>query len=234
MKSFCSSINLIVGVLVVVIVSFGLCKKVSAKDSELTEAEIAEGWVSLFNGSDLKGWKNNNDRPVKAKIEDGAINPHGTGGYLLVYDKRFGDFVFKTDVKMSGPDCNSGVFLRTGDLANPVYSALEVQVLGGDGTTVHDFGALYDLVAPSKNATRGEGEWNTIEARCEGPLVVVSVNGEKVSELNADEWTEPRKRPDGSRHKFGKAIKDFPREGYIGLQDHGHAVWFKNIKVREL
>jgi hypothetical protein len=39
---------------------------------------------------------------------------------------------------------------------------------------------------------------------------------------------------DGSRHKFGKAIKDFPREGYIGLQDHGHDVWFKNIKVREL
>ena len=76
----------------------------------------------------LNGWKNNNDKPVRAKIEDGAINPYGSGGYLLVYEKPFGDFVLKCDVKMSQPDCNSGVFVRTGDLNDPVYSGLEVQV----------------------------------------------------------------------------------------------------------
>ena len=220
--------------LVVLAITLIGSRPVHAKDNELTDAEIAEGWVSLFNGSDLKGWKNNNDKPVEAKIEDGSINPHGTGGYLLVYDKRYGDFVFQCDVKMSGPDCNSGVFLRCGDLEDPIYSSLEIQVLGGDGATMHDFGSIYDLVAPSKNATRGDGEWDTIEARCEGPLVTVSVNGEQVAEMNVDEWKEPGKRLDGTRHKFRKAIKDFPREGYIGLQDHGHDVWFKNIKVREL
>ena len=65
-------------------------------------------------------------------------------------------------------------------------------------------------------------------------MVTVTVNGEKVASINCDEWDKPGRRPDGSRHKFGKAIKDFPREGYIGLQDHGHDVWYKNIKLKEL
>ncbi len=205
-----------------------------AADNELSETEKARGWTVLFNGHDLTGWKNNNDRPVAAKIEDGAINPHSSGGYLLVYDKPFGDFVLKCDVKMNGPECNSGIFLRCGNLTDPVNTSLEVQIYGGKSATMHDFGAIYDLVAPSKNATLAIGQWNTVEIRCEGPRIEVSVNGEKVTTMNADEWTVPGQRLDGTPHKFDKAIKDFPRSGYIGLQDHGHDVWYKNIKLRTL
>jgi hypothetical protein len=205
-----------------------------AADNALTDAEKADGWVLLFDGTSLKGWKNNNDQPVRARIEDGAINPYRSGGYLLVFEKPFGDFVLKCDVKMSQPDCNSGVFVRTGDLSDPVYSGLEVQVSSSTKPGRNNFGSIYDLVAPSKDATNGPGMWDTIEIRCEGPQVTASVNGEEVATINCDEWTEPGKRPDGSTHKFGKAIKDFPREGYIGLQDHGHDVWFKNIKIKPL
>ena len=52
--------------------------------------------------------------------------------------------------------------------------------------------------------------------------------------LNLDEWTEPNKRPDGSPHKFDVAYKNHPREGYIGLQDHGSNCWYRNIKLRVL
>jgi len=205
-----------------------------AAHNELTAAEKADGWILLFNGRDLAGWKNNNDKPVQAKIEDGAINVHGTGGYLLVYEKPFGDFVFKCDVKMDQPFCNSGIFLRTGDLKNPVQSAIEVQVATDLEPDVHSFGALYDLVAPSKNASRGPGQWDNFEIRCHGPHITVTINGEEVGSINCDEWREPGRRPDGSRHKFRNAIKDFPRKGYLGLQDHGYNVWFKNVKLKEL
>ena len=203
-------------------------------DNELTAEERAEGWILLLNGHDLRGWKNNDDKPVRARIEDGAINPHGSGGYLLVYEKPFGDFVLKCDVKMSQPDCNSGIFVRTGDLSDPVYSGIEAQVSSETAPGLHSFGSIYDLVAPSNDATHGPGKWDTMEIRCEGPVVSVSVNGEKVTSINCDAWDQPGKRLDGSSHKFGKSIKDFPREGYIGLQDHGHDVWFKNVKLREL
>jgi hypothetical protein len=222
--------------LIAVILCIGttVTRFVSAEDNTLTGAEKADGWMLLFDGESLKGWKNNNDQPVRARMEDGAINPYRSGGYLLVYEKPFGDFVLKCDVKMSQPDCNSGVFVRTGDLNDPVYSGLEVQVSSSTKPGRNNFGSIYDLVAPSKDATNGPGKWDSIEIRCEGPKVTASVNGEAVASINTDEWTQPGKRPDGSTHKFGKAIKDFPREGYIGLQDHGHDVWFKNIKIKPL
>ena len=62
----------------------------------------------------------------------------------------------------------------------------------------------------------------------------MQVNGKEVSRINVDEFKDRGKRPDGSRHKFGVAIKDLPRVGYIGFQDHGHPVWFKNVKILEL
>jgi hypothetical protein len=205
-----------------------------AENNLLTDAEKADGWLLLFDGQSLKGWKNNNEAPVKAKIEVGAINPHGSGGYLLVYEKPYGDFVLKCDVKMSQPDCNSGIFVRTGDLADPVYSGIEVQVFTDTKPGLNNFASIYDLVAPTTDATNGPGKWDTVEIRCEGPHVTVNVNGEQVTSINCDKWDQPGKRPDGSTHKFGKAIKNFPRVGYIGLQDHGHDVWYKNIKVTPL
>jgi hypothetical protein len=52
--------------------------------------------------------------------------------------------------------------------------------------------------------------------------------------MDLDQWTEPNKRPDGSAHKFDIAYKNHPRKGYIGLQDHGAACWYKNIKLKPL
>jgi hypothetical protein len=52
--------------------------------------------------------------------------------------------------------------------------------------------------------------------------------------MNLDQWTEPNKNPDGSKNKFPRALKDFARKGYLGLQDHGRPVWYRNIKIKQL
>jgi hypothetical protein len=205
-----------------------------AADNELSLAEKADRWKLLFDGVSAKGWRNSNKKPVAAKVEDGALNPHGSGGYLLVYDKEFGDFVLKCDVKMDQPFCNSGIFLRVGDLKDPVQTGIEMQVMSGKEADVHSFGAIYDLVAPSKNAAHGAGTWDAVEIRCEGPKISVKVNGEKVASIHTDEWSEAGKGPDGTPNKFKKAVKDFPRKGYVGLQDHGYNAWYKNIKLKPL
>jgi hypothetical protein len=126
------------------------------------------------------------------------------------------------------------VFVRTGDLADPVQTGIEVQIYNSESDAMHDFGAIYDLVPPSRDATHGAGGWDTLEIRCEGPQIAVKVNGVEVATMNCDEWTDPGLRPDGTPHKFTRSIKDFARRGYLGLQDHGHDVWFKNIKLLEL
>jgi len=211
----------------------------AAADNQLTDAEKDAGWQLLFNGKDLTAWRCNNDKPIATKIEDGSLVPYQSGGYLIIYERQFSDFILKCDVRWEDLRCNSGVFFRVEDLRDPINTGFEVQVMAGNRTGKHDLGAIYDLVAPSRAAGRGIGEWNTIEIKCQGPQIRVAVNGAAVSEMNCDQFNQPGVCPDGQGHKFklnGKprAVKDFARSGYIGFQDHGHKVWCKNVKLLEL
>ena len=60
------------------------------------------------------------------------------------------------------------------------------------------------------------------------------LNGDNVTRMDVDQFTQPNLRPDGTKHKFDIAYKDHPRKGYIGLQDHGADCWYKNIKLKPL
>jgi len=211
-----------------------------AADNQLTDQEKKDGWILLFNGKDYTGWQCSNGKEVASEVVDGAMQPYKSGGYLVVYKEQFGDFILKCDVKMPNP-CNSGLFFRVEDLGNPVHTGFEIQVATGEGTTCHDFGAIYDIVPLKKNATKGPDVWNNIELKCQGPNVSVKLNGELVCEMDADEFDQPGERAVPGDHKYKdkktrskRAIKDFARKGYLGFQDHGHPVWFKNVKLLPL
>jgi hypothetical protein len=209
-----------------------------AADNQLTEREKKEGWLLLFDGNTLNGWMTSNQKPSKRPVEEHCINPHKCGGYMMIHDKPWGDFILDLDFKIS-KGCNSGIFIRTFPLKprpgkDVGFNGLEVAVDDTPGAGYHDTGAIYDLVKPSRQAMKPAGEWNHIVITCDNNLITVELNGEKVTRMNLDEFTEPYKRPDGTRHKFDVAYKDHPRKGYIGLQDHGQNCWYKNIKLRPL
>ena len=185
--------SLILSCLLTTLVTHGL----AAADNELTEAEKATGWQLLFNGENVQGWKCNNDQPIATQVEEGCLVPYKSGGYLIIYEKPFGDFVLKCDVRWEDPRCNSGIFFRVEDPHNPVNTGFEVQVMAGDGIGKHDFGCIYDLVANAKAAGHPTGEWNSVEITCRGPLLRVKVNGELVSEMNCDDFDQPGVCPDG-------------------------------------
>lgn len=208
-------------------------------DNQLTPEEKKAGWQLLFNGEDHSGWKCNNGKEIATPVEDGCLVPYKSGGYIIIHEKQFGDFVFKCDVRWEDPRCNSGIFFRVEDPKNPVHTGYEIQVMAGEKTGKHEFGAIYDLVSTTKNPTKGTGEWNSVEIRCEGPEIAVKINGEEVCKMNQDEFDKPGLCPDGQKHKYKlkgepRAVKDFAKTGYLGFQDHGHKVWYKNVKVREL
>ena len=206
-----------------------------AGDNELSAEEKAGGWQLLFNGKDHAGWRCNTGRPIATPIEGGCLQPHKAGGYLIAHEKQFEDFILKCDVKMTMPYCNSGIFFRVSDLKDPAYHGLECQITNLSFDPYGMYGAIYDLARPSKNMIRKDpAGWHSVEITCKGPLVQVAVDGQVVTRMNCDEFTEPHKRPDGRKHKFGFAVKDLPRRGYIGFQDHGQKVWYKNVKILEL
>jgi Domain of Unknown Function (DUF1080) len=188
----------------------------------------------IFDGKSSSGWILCDKTPLSEDhVHADGLNPHGTS-YLVVHETRVGDFVLDFDYKLS-QGCNSGVFVRTSDLKNPVNTGIEVALDDTTGHGLHDSGAVYDLVAPSENSQKPAGEWNHMSISAFGPKITVVLNGKQVSTINLDEWNEPGKRPDGSSHKFGDvAIGKLPRAGYFGFQDHGTDCWFKNVKIKYL
>jgi hypothetical protein len=194
-----------------------------------------DGFTTLFDGKSGIGWVLNSggDLP-KANVQPDGLNPHGSGGYIVMYEKPYENFILDFDYKIS-KGCNSGVFVRVGDAKDPVNTGLEIAIDDTTGTGFHDPGAVYDLVAPGANAQKPVGEWNHMTITAKGPKIEVKLNDRKVSEIDLDKFSEPGKRPDGSKHKFEKLKgSDLKRPGFLGFQDHGQDCWFKNVKIKTL
>src|SRR6516225_1582810 len=152
----------------------------AAADNELTEKEKADGWVLLFDGKTLDGWMTSAGKPSKTPVEDGSINPHKCGDYMMVHKEQWGDFVLSCDFKIS-KDCNSGIFIRTSPLKprpgkDVGYNGIEVQILDSKEAGFHDTGAIYDLVKPKKNAMKPVGEWNHSVITCNKNIIDVELN----------------------------------------------------------
>jgi hypothetical protein len=219
--------------------------------NKLTSEEKKEGWVLLFNGKDFNGWRqcNGTGMPANWVIEDDAMkvftgegkNPgQGSNGDILYGEKKFRNFELSIDWKASKM-ANSGIFFDVREVpGKPIYyAAPEVQVLDNVDATdnkidSHLAGSLYDMIAADPGTIHPAGQWNTIVIRVENGKVTHTQNGVKVVEYEL--WT-----PEWDQLVQNSKFKDFPgftegisKEGYIGLQDHGYPVWFRNIKIREL
>lgn len=209
-----------------------------SQENTLSKKESNEGWQLLFDGTSTKGWLDSKEKAVdESHVQADGLNPHPCN-YMLIYEKPQSDFVLSLEFKLSR-GCNSGVFVRTWPLTprpgkDVGFNGIEIAIDDTKTAAYHDTGAIYDLVKPSKNTMKPAGEWNKMVMTCERNKIVVELNGEKVSEMDLNQWTEKNKRPDGSDHKFDVAYKDHPRQGYIGLQDHGSDCWYRNIKLKPL
>ncbi len=190
-----------------------------------------DGWIHLFNGKDLTGWIG---KPGSWKVEDGILTRAGGGS--IWSEQRFGDFVLELDFKLA-PKTNSGVFFRCGDIDEWLHTCIEMQVLDAHGKAEpgkHDCGAIYDIKAPSRNMVKPPGEWNHARIAARGSRIEVVLNGVQIIDIDLDNWTQPHRNPDGTQNKFRTAYKDMPREGHIGLQDHGDPVWYRNVRIKPL
>ena len=195
-----------------------------------TPAATAAGdWTVLFDGKDLSGWTDAAGKQTKWALEDGAMT--GQKGSGDIWTKgRYGNFILEVEFKTTG---NSGVFFRTDNRGDNVQTGLEIQVDNPGGPDKHSVGAIYDLVPPTKNVAKKD-EWNKYVITVKGPAISVELNGEKVASMDLDLWKEAGKNPDGSANKFSRALKDWKREGHIGFQDHGHKVWYRNVRLKAL
>ncbi len=167
------------------------------------------------------------------EIAEGILTTSKTPGGILWTKGKFGDFEVTLEYKTS-EKANSGLFFRT-DPRNPVQGGFEIQIASpGLYSGKHVLGSLYDAKEASVSAGKPDGEWNVMTLTCKGPSIKATVNGQTTVDVNIDQWTEPKKNPDGTKNKFKTPLKDMPRVGHLGLQYHGQPVWFRKFEIKSL
>src|SRR6185503_13080890 len=118
----------------------------SAADNELSKAERKAGWLLLFDGKTTAGWMNSDSTTPRTPVQEGALNPHKAGHYMLVHTQQWENFRLSLDFKIS-KGCNSGVFVRTSSLTprpgrDVGFNGIEIAIDDTPGSGYHDTGAL--------------------------------------------------------------------------------------------
>lgn len=202
------------------------------------------GFVSLFNGKDLTGWKGLVQDPIKRSkmtaaqlqreqqkadatmrqnwtVEDGCIAYIGSGYDNLCTEKQYGDFEMYIDWMLdpAGPEADAGIYLR-GAPQVQIWDTARVNVGAQVGS-----GGLYNNKVhqdkPLKVADNKLGQWNSFYIKMVGDRVTVRLNGELVVDNVIMENYWDRSQP------------IFPIE-QLELQAHGSKCYFRDIYVKEL
>ena len=168
---------------------------------------------AIFNGTDLAGWWS----PLGLdswRAHDGAIECLNRDGNYLRTEKEFANFTLSLEYKHS-PHCNSGIGIRTPRDGWPSGDGMELQLQDEPGLDKQSTFAIYGNLEPLARADRSEG-WNTAVVKADGRMISGWINGQLVQQANT--FWHPE-----LQHRHLK--------GWIGFQDHGGKIEFRNIRV---
>ncbi|WP_166819665.1 3-keto-disaccharide hydrolase [Thalassoroseus pseudoceratinae] len=198
----------------------------------LRNIEVTEtGFRSLLDGSELTHWEGAGQPPETCwELADGVLTCVKPKGPWLRSRKEYGDFNLRLQYRLQAGS-NSGVYVRVPhdgnhhrDKDSQPPAGFEVQVLDDSAEkykSLKDYqysASVYDIAGASPRVCRPPGQWNTLEIECKGHTVRTVHNGVEVVHVTA------QKHP---------LIKLRQTRGYLGLQNHGVGVSFRNLRIRE-
>ena len=213
--------------------------------NQLTAAEKKAGWMLLFDGKSLNGWrgyKKTDASDTRWKVEDGllTVDP-GTGKDTqgqrdIITTDQFDRFELTWEWRVAEGG-NSGLkYFVLED--QPSAIGHEYQLIDDERHADAKIGphrqtaALYDVFPAQNRPLRAAGQWNQSRVVSNGTTVEHYLNGTRVLQYELD---SPALRAAIAKSKF-KDIARFGtlQNGFILLQDHGDRVWYRSIKIRRL
>jgi len=195
----------------------------SADPNRATAREGKAGFKTLFDGSGLEGWEQKGNWVV----EDGAVFRARRGGGITYKAMKVpNDFELCFDWKVA-QGSNSGVYYRPGQYE---YQILDNKRHPNGRNPRTTAASLYFCVAPSQDATRPPGKWNTGRVICKGTVIQHWLNGKKVVDID---YSDPKWAANVELLRLRGADLS-ARGAYVHLQDHGDPVWYRSIRLRPL
>lgn len=184
--------------------------------------DVEEGFVSLFNGKNLDGWVVENGDARTFYVTNGMLYSPGENSFpaWLRSEKEYENFDLRFEFRRVGW-CNSGVFFHAPLHGRNSKVGFEFQIDHKDKEelSIKSCGAIFGVLPPKENPIRSSGSWNTGRILMDWPYLKAWVNDVLVQDINVNEHDE---------------LKYRLRRGYIGLQDMGYKVWYRNIRIKEL
>jgi len=191
-----------------------------------------DGWISMFNGKDLTGWKANPENPDSFNVEDGVLVVDGPRCHLFwvgdpddPLDEQFTNFHWHATVKTM-PKANSGLYFHTQyqDSGWPA-AGYECQVNQTHGDRKKT-GGLYAVADVLDESPVEDGQWYDYDIIVDGKHIVVKINGKITTD-----WTEP---DDWQPPKGMAGRKLSPGTFAIQAHDPKSVVHYKDLRVRRL
>lgn len=199
------------------------------------QAGVEEQWEPLFE-PDLA----NAIYPEGVwSFDDGILT--ATEDQCIWTEKEYDAYVLELEFK-TAESTNSGVIVHCSNIEQWIPNSVEIQIADdysepwSTSPPTWQCGAFFGHKAPTKSAVRKPGEWNTMRVECEGKMIYVDINGERVNEMDMSLWTSAEVNPDGSEIPswLSKPVAELPTKGHIGLQGKhaGAPIFFRNMKIR--
>ncbi len=192
--------------------------------TSLAQTKAEDGFVSLFDGKTMKGWKAS-ENTDSWKVADGALVCQGPRSHLFYVgdDKPFVNFEFRADV-LTTPGSNAGIYFHTKyqDAGWPKYGfEAQVNLTHGDPKKS---GSLYGVVNVSDPPAK-DNEWHTETIIVQGKRIIIKINDKVMVD-----YVEP------ADQKAGKGFTRLIDKGTFALQAHDpkSKVSFKNLRVKRL
>src|SRR5437867_1196146 len=194
-------------------------------------ASAEPGFITLFDGQSLNGWKLLDKHGEGYGVKEGVIYCGKKSGGRLFTEKEYGDFVFRFEFKLDEAS-NNGVGIRSPLEGDPAYAGMEIQILDDYAPGYKNLrpaqyhGSIYDVIPAKRGALKKAGEWNEEEITAQGRNIKVVLNGQTIVDADLNSVTSP-----STISKHPGLFKD---KGHIGFLGHNDYIEIRNLRVKEL
>ena len=193
---------------------------------------VEPGFLPLFDGKTLAGWKLVHGHGPGYVVEAGKIVCPADGGGNLFTGKEYANFIFRFEFRME-PGANNGIGIRAPLEGDAAYAGMEIQILDDQHPRYHGLirpeqhhGSIYDVIPARTGYLKPTGEWNSEEIMARGRQIRVTLNDVIILDASLDIVREP----EVLKHHPGLARTS----GHIGFLGHGTRVEFRNIRIQPL